>query len=325
MRYTPDEIRGFLSKDGAEHFDDIVLLRKLGASPNIKAIGAMLDDLAIHSHRNGLDANELRGRATALCDYFVELRGESSYAIVNAIRMMLRGIDGLRTDDLEGLMAFLRAASSRFQEKNDCWMNAIRTYGARLLADKQRILVFDYSSSVAALMQEVQKRGRSLDVFIPESRALDGGRPYAEDCLRMGHRPHFFPDAAMEYFVKRADACFIGAETFYADGSAKNTVGSGILAYLCKRYGKPYYIPTTMLKVSPADMEGNPKKELSRDLAENLASDWPKKLRDLTDFTCPDLDIIEAEYITAYITERGVIPSHGMFSVCMEYVKELNE
>lgn len=323
MQFAPEEIRGYLSANGVEHFDDIVLLRKLGASPNIKAIGAMLDDLATYAPQNNLNGRELRKRAFALCDFFVKLRGESSYAIVSAVQIMLQGLDALCEEDMDELIAFLHAAPREFQEMNIRWMEAIRTYGYRLLADKQNILVFDYSSSVSALMLEAQLQGKILDVFIPESRALDGGRPYVEDCLKMGHRPHFFPDAAMDYFVKRTDVCLIGAETFYADGSAKNTVGSGTLAYLCKRYGKPYYIPTTMLKVSLADVNGNPKKELSRDLGDNLAANWPKELRAITNFTCPDLDIIEAEYITSYITERGIIPPYAMFSVSKEYLEEL--
>lgn len=325
MTVSQQEIRAYLSPDGQEHFDDIVLLRKLGASPNIKAIGCMLQDLAANAAQNGLSAATLKERALALCDFFVTLRGESSYAIVTAVRMLLRGIDDVGADDLDGLCAFLTEAPTLFQAKNTQWMEAVRTYGYRLIAEMQTILVFDYSSSVAALMDEARKHGKALHVLIPESRALDGGRPFVEDCLRMGHHPHFFPDAAMEFFVKRTEACFIGAETFYADGSAKNTVGSSTLSYLCKRYHKPFYIPTTMLKVSPASVEGNPKRELSHDLRQNLASHWPEDLQRITDFSCPDLDIIEAEYITGYITERGVIPPYAMFGVCTDYLNELSD
>lgn len=80
MDNRAERLRGWLSPEGAEHFDDIVLTRKLGASPNIYAIGRMYRDLAENAPARGLGSTELVARVKELSGFFGELRGESSHA-----------------------------------------------------------------------------------------------------------------------------------------------------------------------------------------------------------------------------------------------------
>ena len=61
---------------------------------------------------------------------------------------------------------------------------------------------------------------------------------------------HFIADAAMLTVIRKIDAVLIGAETFYPDGSAFNTVGSDLLAEISDLYDVPYYVLTCLLYTS---------------------------------------------------------------------------
>ena len=186
-----------------------------------------------------------------------------------------------------------------------------KEYGWNVLEDLSSMLVFDYSSTVNAMMETAAEHGKKMTVYVPESRALDGGRPFVVNALKLGHGAVFLPDAALAAFTRKADVAFIGAETFFPDGSAANTVGSDLVAILCARFGKPLYVPTAMIKVNMRGIEGRRKKELGRDLARYLAAAWPEEMRAATDFCCPDLAIVGPAEITGYGQRAGGHPAGG--------------
>ena len=69
MDNRAERLREWLSPEGAEHFDDIVLTRKLGASPNIYGIGRMYRDLAENAPARGLGSAELVARGVEPRDF----------------------------------------------------------------------------------------------------------------------------------------------------------------------------------------------------------------------------------------------------------------
>ena len=323
MDNRAERLREWLSPEGADHFDDIVLTRKLGASPNIYGIGRMYRDLAENAPARGLDSAELVARVKELSGFFGELRGESSHAILTAMRIMTKGLDAYASEPLERTREFLLKAHGNYEAMSAGWIEKIKEYGWNVLEDLSSMLVFDYSSTVNAMMETASEHGKKMTVYVPESRALDGGRPFVVNALKLGHSPVFFPDAALAAFTRKADVAFIGAETFFPDGSAANTVGSDLVAILCARFGKPLYVPTAMIKVNMRGIEGRRKKELGRDLARYLAAAWPEEMRAATDFCCPDLAIVGPAEITGYITELGVIPPAAMFGMSLRYIAKI--
>ena len=86
-------------------------------------------------------------------------------------------------------------------------------------------------------------------IYICESRALDGGRPFVKNALASGHHVHFIPDTTMLSAMKKCQAVFIGAETIYPDGTVFNTIGSDIVAMLCGTIHKPLYVLTPLIKL----------------------------------------------------------------------------
>ena len=181
------------------------------------------------------------------------------------------------------------------------------------------------SSLVCAMLESAAADGHCMDIYLPESRFLNGGYPFVRACIENGHRVHFFPDVAIYHFMKQADLAMMGAETFFPNGDMVNTIGSELVALACKRYEKPLYIPTSLIKVDRRTMEGREKKQLYRDLKSILSQNWKDEYRDKADFICPNLDIVPPELITAYITEEGVVPCSALFGICNSYVERLSQ
>lgn len=292
------DVRALLSPAAQVKFDDVDQQRVLGASTHIRLIGDMLLDLA----ENGKPMEAVH----TLAQHFVRTRGASSQAISNAIAMMMA------EDDIRAGVAHYRTSA----EKN---ADTIKEYLRCVLRGKKSLLLFDYSSTVAAAAELGKELGQSFDCYIPESRSLDGGRPYVEPFLHAGHRVHFFPDAALYHFAAKCDLCLIGSETFYPDGTCFNTVGSEVAALCCRELHVPFYIPTPMLKVDMRALYGHVKPPITDNHREKLLEDVSDAVRSQVDFLCPELVSIPPQWITAYITEEGILPPWAMYTAAVAY------
>lgn len=325
MTEDSTRIRNYLTEEGAEHFDDIYFKRKLGATPNIRSISHMYMDVAQHAFENGLTSRDVIDRILDITSFFELLRGDSSYAITAAMKILTQGLKDYLERPVEETSSHIISINIAYEKESSGWTRQIQEYGYQVIRDKKSMLLYDYSSLAGAIIDEAAKHGHIMELYVPESRFLDGGLPFVRDGIRNGHRVHFFPDAAMMYFMKLADVALMGAETFFPNGDMVNTIGSELVAMACKRYEKPLYIPTSLIKMDNRAIQGMGRKLLYRDLKGKLASHWPEELSAQVDFVCPNLDTAPAEMITGYITEKGVIPPGALFGECRTYLTELAE
>lgn len=319
-----EAIRNLLSAEAQEHFDDVYYKRKLGATPHIYAIGRLYVDVAQNAEKNGLTTADVIGRVQAITDFFVKLRGDSSTAIVSAMRVLTMGVEQMQSSTVRELSDYITAVNQVYNEEAVGWADRIMEYGYNLICDKKSMLLYDYSSLVCAMLKIAGDNGHYMDIYLPESRFLDGGKPFVAPCLKNGHRVHFFPDVAILYYMQFADLAMMGAETFFPNGGMVNTIGSELVALACRRYKKPLYIPTSLIKVDMLSIEGKSKRQLFRDLADKLAKGWSLTGQEEIDFVCPNLDIVPPELITAYITEVGVVPCPALFGLCSSFEESLN-
>ncbi len=304
-------------------FDDIVTQRVLGASKHIHMIGEMIEAIALEGKKNRSSVDAIIANIAIVTQYFIDTRGEASQAISNAIRMMIKGINDVRdletpeavNNIIENKNSYLQGAKEAIEQVVEYGVNVAKTF--------DRIMVFDYSSTVERFLERLGEEDGGLTVVIPESRSIDGGYPFVKACLNAGHNIKFIPDAAIMYFLKRCDAAFIGAETFYPNGTVFNTTGSDIVGLVCKEFHIPLYVLTPLIKVDIRSMFGYEKALVENDLTNRLASTWSKEEKEITDFTCPELLAVEPEYITAIISEKGIIPASQLFTVSTKFYHEL--
>jgi ribose 1,5-bisphosphate isomerase len=207
-----------------------------------------------------------------------------------------------------------------FEQGNKQNLELINQYAQGVLSNMDAILLFDYSSTVGRM---VETCNHPLELFIAESRALDGGRPYVSQALKGHHKVHFIPDAAIHFYLKQCDAAFIGAETYYSDGRVINTVGAEMVASLCNTFDVPFYVLTTLIKVDMRPMYGFIRPPLMLDLREKISLDLDHQIQNQIDYSCPEVVEIPSKLITAFITEAGIVPPSAMFQLSANYFKEI--
>ncbi len=320
MIHLDDSIRAALSPDGQRLFDDIATQRILGASAHIRMIAQMIRDLCASAQAQGESAASLHAKIQQLCAYFNKTRGEASQAITNALKMMTNGSEAQLDRSLEVYIAWIDQKIDDFERTNKHNLELINQYAQCLLMKMNSVLLFDYSSTVGKMIETCD---HPLEVYIPESRAFDGGKPYVSQAIRGHHKAHFIPDAAMYYFLKQCDAAFIGAETYYADGMAFNSVGSEMVAALCHLLNVSFYVLTTLIKIDIRSLYGYTKPTLLLNLREKLLPGVDPKIKEQVDYACPEIVEIPAKWISAYITEAGIVPPSAMYQLSTNYLREI--
>ena len=323
MQEVDQAVRELLSIKQRECFDDIVYQRVLGASKHIHMISDMMMDIATHAKENGMSPQDTVNGILRVSAFFITTRGEASQAIVNALRRMTRAIESENAWDFESILKTISESVEKYRRDATENLRLIDRCVKNTIEGMCDILVFDYSSTVARIATIAAESGTRLTCYVPESRALDGGKPYIIPFSTAGHNVRYLPDSAIYHYLRQCDAAFIGAETYYPDGTAFNTVGSELVGLLCREFCVPYYVITPLIKVDTRALYGYQRPHVMLDLLKRLNGSLSKAEKEAVDCAYPELISIPPDYIHAYITERGIIPPGNMFTVCLDYIESL--
>jgi ribose 1,5-bisphosphate isomerase len=320
MANVDDSIRAHLSPEAQGLFDDIVTQKVLGASAHIKMISQMLRDLCSTAQAQNESAESLNEKIHQISTFFIKTRGEASQAITNAILIMTNGANDQTGRGITAYVEYILQKIADFEDCNRRSLELINQYAQRVLSQMNSILLYDYSSTVGKMIETCN---HPLEIFIAESRAFDGGKPYLPQAIQGKHRVHFIPDVAIYYYLKQCNGVFIGSETYYSDGRVFNTIGTEMVATLCSTLDVPFYVLTTLIKIDIRSMYGFSKPPLILNLRQKFSADPDLQNREQIDYSCPEVVEIPSKLITAYITEQGIVPPAAMFQLSTNYLKEI--
>lgn len=290
--------------------DQMENLQALGASRNVAMINEIFMQIA---EAPDADASTILSRIRQVADYYIATRGQATQTIPNALAIILDGFDSLQGRSAGEVREWVVRQCRSYDAESKDWNRRLVGYGAALLDGARRIVAYDYSSTLVALLQQLARDGRSPVVIIPESRTLGGGRPIAKDLAASGLPMEFIPDCAMAHFIAGADAVLVGCETAYANGAVLNTVGSAMAALVASYYRVPFYVPTTLIKIDARSLHGRFRPIPDRSIADSLLKGWGDEAGAVT-CPCPELDLIPPEHVTAFITEDGVLPPQALWA-----------
>jgi len=279
----------------------------LGASRSIRLIN---DVFQLHAdHFQGDSGEDLVGEIRAWADYLIETRGALSPAVGNAIRVVLADLEeDVKNEPVSRVQDILRSRTVAFNENSQAKVQKIATVGANLLEEGDRVLTYDYSSTVTAVLRAAAEQSKRLNVVIPESRSLDGGRPILQEVTEMNHTALFITDVAMGHELRACHAVLVGAESLTADGGFWNTVGTCSLAILADYYHIPFYVPTELLKFDVRSLEGR-YRDVSRVDISHLFTELESLINNkLVAADIDDLEFTPPELVTCYLTENGLTP-----------------
>lgn len=290
----------------------------LGASLTIRLISEIFRVQANESKAISPDilAEELQQTG----EYFIITRGDQCPAVGNAIRWILSDLIPMaKKSTLEQLRDYVDHRTKEYDRKSLEDIDKIAHYGANLLHQGKKVLAYDYSSTVNAVLRQAAADGKKLTVVIPESRYLDAGIKILREMVPLGHDIIFTVDVAMENELLNCEAVLVGAEALSANGGLWTTVGTRSLAILAKYYHVPFYAPTELNKVDVNSVKGMEREVKPEPI--KIFADIPE-LKDANQITCllDDLEFTPRELITGYITEDGVLPPEAIWTAIGKYL-----
>ena len=193
----------------------------------------------------------------------------------------------------------------------------IGEYGSTLLRDGDTVLTQCNAGALATvgygtalgIIRAACEKGKCIKVIVPETRpALQGARLTAYELYSDGIDVLLIADTAVGFVMKKklVDKVIVGADRITQDGHVFNKIGTYQIAVLASEHNIPFYAaaPTSSfdLKSRAEDVvieERNPN-EIVKIKGLRIA---PKGVRVYN----PVFDLTPPQYITAIVTEKGII------------------
>lgn len=197
---------------------------------------------------------------------------------------------------------------------------AIGVYGLSLLKPGMGLLTHCNAGGIAtsgygtalAPMYCGQEKGYDFKVFADETRPLmQGSRLTAYELDNAGVDVTVICDNMASFVMKQGeiDAVLVGCDRIAANGDTANKIGTSGVAILAKEYGIPMYIvgPTSTIDLNT--LTGDDIKIELRDEDEITNGFGKRTVPEGVKAFNPAFDVTDAKYITAFITEKGIVYS----------------
>jgi methylthioribose-1-phosphate isomerase len=153
-------------------------------------------------------------------------------------------------------------------------------------------------------------QGKKIRVIVDETRPLlQGARLTAWELVARQIDVTVVCDSAAAWVMKQGmvDCVLIGADRVASNGDLANKIGSYSLALAAREHGVPFYVacPSSTIDGSLLDGSGIPIEERGEEEVRFVAG--KKTVPDKARVYNPAFDIVQHEYVTAIITEQGVV------------------
>ena len=190
--------------------------------------------------------------------------------------------------------------------------------GAELIRDGFTILTHCNAGVLATagygtalgVIEQAHKQGKKIEVLADETRPLLQGARLTTWELKKADIPvTLITDSMAGYFMKqgKVDCVIVGADRITANGDTANKIGTYSLAVLAKENGIPFYVaaPTTTVDLSLVSGDEIPIEQ--RNPTEVTHIQGVSLVPDGIQAANPAFDVTPHRYITAIITEMGII------------------
>jgi methylthioribose-1-phosphate isomerase len=191
-------------------------------------------------------------------------------------------------------------------------------HGADLLPKKGTVLTHCNAGALAAcgygsalgVIRAAIERGAEIDVMADETRPyLQGARLTAWELMKDNIPTTVLCDNMAAHLMSkgRIQAVIVGADRIAANGDTANKIGTYGVSILAKEHGIPFYVAAPWATIDEATATGDGIPIEQRAAIEVTHSNGKQMTPDGVGIENPAFDVTPAKYITAIITERGVL------------------
>ena len=307
-------------RTAAQMHEAIGMLRVRGA-PAIGVAAAFGLWLGVRDLDSDTPRAEAEVEVRAACAYLAGARPTAvnlSWALDRCAQEAL-GVPGGTAD----LKRALLDAAIRLRTDEEATTRRIGEHGAPLLAGMDGVLTHCNAGSAATVglgtalapIYVATERGQGLRVYADETRPLlQGARITAWELREAGVPVTLITDSMAAVVMQRGlvGAVIVGCDRVAANGDVANKIGTYGVALLARAHGLPFYVagPTSTIDLETPDgdhieIEQRGAREVTHHGGVAMAPDG-------VDVFNPAFDVTPAEYVSAIITEKGVLyPPYG--------------
>lgn len=219
---------------------------------------------------------------------------------------------------LDEIRAGLIAEARKMYDEDIAACRSMGGFGALLLPESGGVLTHCNAGALATcgygtalgVIRSAVAQGRQINIYVDETRPfLQGARLTAWELMHDGIPTTVICDnmAASRMRAGKIKAVVVGADRIAANGDVANKVGTYGVAVLAKEHGIPFYVaaPWSTIDLNTKTGDDIPIEERS---AKEVTHHGGKQLTpNGVEIENPAFDVTPAKYVTAIITERGVL------------------
>jgi methylthioribose-1-phosphate isomerase len=221
-------------------------------------------------------------------------------------------------EDVSQIKKDLLAKARKIEAENDEANRRLSELGAELIQDGFTILTHCNAGSLATagygtalgIIKMAKEQGKRIEVYATETRPLlQGARLTTWELLKENIPVTLITDSMAGYFMNKGaiDCVIVGADRIAANGDVANKIGTYTLAVLAMENAIPFYVaaPLSTIDLSLPTGEDIPIEERSPDEVTHIQG--LRVAADGVRAANPAFDVTPHSYVTAIITEKGVI------------------
>jgi methylthioribose-1-phosphate isomerase len=329
LAWTPEGVRfidqtrlpleeSYVLATNYEQVADVIVTMVVRGAPAIgvsAAYGVALGAL----RTKAMTTEEFAPEFERVCDRLAGTR-PTAVNLFWAIDRMKRVFANLRLAGatLEQVQEKLLAEAHAMYQEDIAACKTMGAYGGALLPQEGGVLTHCNAGALATcgygtalgVIRSAVEQGKKIHVFADETRPfLQGARLTAWELMADGIDTTVICDNMAASLMKagRIQAVVVGSDRIAANGDVANKIGTYNVAILAKEHGIPFYVaaPWSTVDMATATGAGIPIEERSH---VEVTHHGGKQLTPNGVGICnPAFDVTPAKYVTAIITERGVL------------------
>lgn len=263
-----------------------------------------------------------------VCDFFAATR-PTAVNLFAAIRRM-RNILG-QGGDLEAVRQLLEKEAMAVYNDDIEANRAMGRNGSKYLSDGDVVLTHCNAGALATggygtalgVIRAAVEQGKKIRVFACETRPyLQGARLTAWELLNDGIPVTLITDSMSGHFMRTGviKKAIVGADRVAANGDVANKIGTYSHAVLAKENGIPFYVAAPLSTLDPSTKSGDDIPIEERGVEEVAFVMGQQIAPEGVSIRNPSFDVTPAKYVTAIITEKGVIENPASQGI-MKFLK----
>ncbi|MGA2886740.1 MAG: S-methyl-5-thioribose-1-phosphate isomerase [Terracidiphilus sp.] len=210
------------------------------------------------------------------------------------------------------------AEAHAMYEEDIAACKAMGAYGGALLPQEGGVLTHCNAGALATcgygtalgVIRSAVEQGKRIRVFADETRPfLQGARLTAWELMADGVDTTVICDNMAASLMRAGEiqAVVVGADRIAANGDTANKIGTYNVAILAKEHGIPFYVAAPWSTIDMATATGDSIPIEERQAVEVTHHGGKQLTPNGVGIRNPAFDVTPAKYITAIVTERGVL------------------